>query len=101
MKTVQPRAIEARGRPDRELLTGRKYSIGLDRREYCVGQRLRVGTLHEQAYDHNPSFIGANGLPFRAHAEFKKVDLDARQDLCRQLAERIWSPDLLAEEAAS
>jgi hypothetical protein len=61
-------------------------------------------SLHEQAYDHNPGFrhfIEESGLALRAHAEFKKVDLDARQDLYGRLAERIWNPDRLAAEAAS
>jgi hypothetical protein len=42
-----------------------------------------------------------SGLPFRAHAEFKKADLDARQALYQRLAERIWNPAVLDEEAAS
>ena len=43
----------------------------------------------------------AAGLPFRAHAAFKKADLDARQESLLQLAERIWSPERLVQEAAS
>jgi hypothetical protein len=37
----------------------------------------------------------------RAHGEFKKADLDARQDLYRRLAEEIWNPDGLAREVES
>jgi hypothetical protein len=33
--------------------------------------------------------------------EFKKADLDARQELYQRLAEWIWSPERLAREAAS
>jgi hypothetical protein len=40
-------------------------------------------------------------LPFRAHAEFRKAHLDARQVLYQQLAERTWSPERLDEEASS
>ena len=75
-----------------------------EKREHYLGQNLLARSLHEQAYDHNPGFrrfIQDSGLPFRAHAEFKKADLDARQDLYRQLAERIWSPERLAQEAVS
>ena len=43
----------------------------------------------------------ASQLPFRTHAEFRKADLDARQVLYQRLAERIWSPEWLNEEAAS
>lgn len=45
--------------------------------------------------------IEESSLPFRAHAEFRKADLDARQELCRSLAERIWTPERLEREAAS
>ena len=75
-----------------------------EKRGHYLSQNLLAHSLHEQAYDHNPGFrrfIAESGLPFRAHAEFKKVDLDARQELYRQLAERIWDPERLAREAMS
>ncbi len=75
-----------------------------EKREHYVGQNLLARSLHQRAYDHNPGFrrfIEASGLPFRAHAEFKKADLDARQALYQQLAERIWDPVVLDEAAAS
>lgn len=40
-----------------------------------------------------------SSLALRPHAEFKKADLDARQELYRQIAEQIWSPKLLMREA--
>lgn len=75
-----------------------------EKREHYVSQNLLARSLHEQAYVRNPGFrkfIAARGLPFRAHAVFKRADLDARQELYRQLAERIWAPERLAREAAS
>jgi hypothetical protein len=75
-----------------------------EKREHYVGQNLLARSLHENAYDHNPGFlrfIKQSGLPFRPHAQFKKVDLDARQALYQKLAERIWDPAVLDEEAAS
>jgi Protein of unknown function DUF262/Protein of unknown function (DUF1524) len=75
-----------------------------EKMEHYLGQNLLARSLHAQAYDHNPGFrrfIDESGLPFRAHAKFKKADLDARQDLYRLLAERIWSPERLTQEAAS
>ena len=75
-----------------------------EKRECYLEQNLLARSLHEQAYDRNPGFlrfIEESELPFRAHAEFKKVDLDVRQDLYRRLAERIWDPERLAQEAAS
>ena len=58
-----------------------------EKREHYLGQNLLARSLHEQAYDHNPGFlrfIEESGLPFRAHAEFRKADLDARQELYRR-----------------
>jgi hypothetical protein len=75
-----------------------------EKREHYVGQNLLARSLHGHAYDHNPGFrrlIDESGLPFRARAEYRKADLDARQALYQQLAERIWDPVVLDEEAAS
>lgn len=72
--------------------------------EHYVGQNLLARSLHERAYDHNPGFrrfIEESALPFRAHAAFRKADLDTRQLLYQRLAERIWSPERLEEEEAS
>lgn len=73
-----------------------------DKREHYYGQNLLAQSLHEKAYDHNPGFRkfrDESGLTFRPHAEFKKVDLDARQELYRQIAEQIWNPKILMQEA--
>lgn len=75
-----------------------------EKRGHYLGQNLLARSLHEQAYDHNPGFrrfIEESALAFRAHGGFKKADLDARQELYRALAERIWSPERLAQEVAS
>lgn len=74
------------------------------KRDHYFGQNLLAQSLHENAYEHNPGFLkflSRSGLPFRAHEEFKKEDLDARQELVREIAERIWNPELLAREADS
>lgn len=75
-----------------------------EKREHYNSQNLLARSLHEKAYDHNPGFLHflqESGLRFRAHAEFKKADLDARQELYQKLAEEIWSPDRLDREAAA
>ncbi len=75
-----------------------------EKREHYVGQNLVARSLHARAYEHNPGFkrfMEASGLPFRTHAEFKKADLDARQVLYQRLAEQIWSPGRVVQEAAS
>jgi hypothetical protein len=74
------------------------YSV---KREHYFGQNLLAQSLHEKAYDHNPGFqrfCEQSRIPFVAHADFKKADLDARQDLYRTIAERIWSPANLMHE---
>lgn len=65
-------------------------------------QNLLARSLHANAYDHNPGFrqfIASSGLPFEPHAEFRKVDVDKRQELYRQLAETIWNPERLQQAA--
>ena len=67
-------------------------------------QNLLARSLHETTYEHNPGFvrfIKDSKLPFSAHHEFKKADLDARQKLYRKLAERIWEPARLQQERDS
>lgn len=71
--------------------------------EHYYGHNLLAKSLHPKCYKHNPAFKGyieRTGLPLEAHAEFKKADLDARQELYRQICEEIWSPDRLDREAA-
>jgi hypothetical protein len=75
-----------------------------EKREHYDSQNLVARSLHENAYAHNPGFrrfIEASGIPFRAHREFKKADLDARQKLYQQLAEAIWNPRRLEQELES
>jgi hypothetical protein len=71
---------------------------------HYFSQNLLARSLYEQAYQHNPGFtqfLEKSGLPFKAHAEFKKADLDDRQKLYEQLASQIWNPERLAQETAS
>ena len=73
-----------------------------DKREHYFGQNLLAQSLHEKTYDHNPGFRrfrDETGLAFRPHNEFRKADLDARQELYRQIAERVWDPKVLKREA--
>lgn len=73
-----------------------------DKREHYYGQNLLAQSLHEKAYEHDPGFhrfSNKTGLPFQAHAEFRKADMDARQSLYGALAEQIWGPVQLQREA--
>ena len=69
-----------------------------EKRKVYAGQNLLAQTLTEQAYKNRPGFKrfkDNSGLPFRKHPEFKKADLDARQELYLGLAEQIWSSERL------
>ena len=62
------------------------------------GQNLLAKSLLEQTYTNNPGFRRFrenSGLEFKPHPEFKKADLDARQELYLRLAEQIWNPERL------
>ncbi len=69
-----------------------------DKLEHYYSQNLLARSLHPNCYQRNPGFRRfrkESGLPFRAHSEFKKADLDARQKLYLQIAERVWDPSRL------
>jgi hypothetical protein len=68
------------------------------------GPNMLARSLHPESYTHNPGFVRfvkQSGLKFKSHEEFKKKDLDDRQDLYRRIAEVVWSPDRLRTEAVS
>ena len=70
----------------------------IQKRGVYSGQNLLARSLLEQTYMNNPGFRRFrenSGLEFKPHPEFKKVDLDARQDLYLRLAEQIWNPERL------
>lgn len=74
------------------------------KRKHYLKQNLLAQSLHEDAYELDPGFkhfIETSGLPFQPHEQFKMADLDVRQRLYQLLAEQIWSPDRLANEAES
>lgn len=74
-----------------------------EKREHYLKRDLLAQSLHEKAYQRSPGFVrfvNESGLPFKAHPEFKKVDLDARHELYKVLAEAIWNPERLSQELA-
>jgi hypothetical protein len=59
---------------------------------HYLSQNLLAASLHEQTYDHNPdfkTFIQRTGLPFEPHSEFKRADLERRQELYCLIAKRV------------
>ena len=72
-----------------------------DKRDQYRKQNLLAHSLHEGAYELDPGFlrfIEESGLPFQPHFDFRKADMDARQELYQALAEQIWSPTNLKRE---
>jgi hypothetical protein len=68
------------------------------------GQNILAQTLVADTYDRNPGlkrFLESTGLKFRAHAAFKKADIEERTTLYQALAETIWNPALLTSDAQS
>ena len=70
--------------------------------EHYYGQNLLAKSLCKKAYENNPgfnSFIKESGLPFGSHERFRRADLDARQELYRKIAEKVWDPGILLQQA--
>ena len=90
------------------LLLPKRFNASYGDMEYTeklkhyFGQNLLAKSLNEMAYKNNPGFrqfIDSSGLPFKPHGEFKKADLDERQELYRQIAEQVWKPEALIRQA--
>lgn len=69
-----------------------------EKREHYLKQNLLAQSLHPKCYERNPGFlkfIERSELPFKPYDYFKKADLDERQHLYIELAERTWSIERL------
>lgn len=70
--------------------------------KHYLKENLLTASLHERAYNYDPGFQrfrNGSSLPFRHHVTFQKDDFDERQELYRRLAEQVWSPARLTDEA--
>ncbi|MGD1908448.1 MAG: DUF1524 domain-containing protein [Leptolyngbyaceae cyanobacterium] len=103
---------ETRNRLGGLLLLPKKVNASLGDRDYdykveqYVKENLLARSLHQKCYENNPGFkqmMQRTELPFKAHcksegegqSEFKKVDLEERFQLYRQIAEQLWSVERL------
>ena len=62
--------------------------------QHYYSHNLLARSLNERCYHNNPTFsrfIELTGLPFRPHDDFKKGDLDLRQELYFRICELIWN----------
>lgn len=61
---------------------------------HYIKENLLAQSLCELTYNNNPNFLSAVktlDLPFKPHADFKKVDLLERQELYKIICEKLWS----------
>jgi hypothetical protein len=61
--------------------------------ELYLRENLLVQTLHPMTYKSNPNFtnmVAHYGFPFSPHLQFKKADIDARQELMERICQQIW-----------
>ncbi len=71
-----------------------------DKVEHYSKENLLACSLHPMAYENSPGFsqfLTATSLPFKPMQEFRKGDLDDRQNLYMELASFCWSPNRLKE----
>jgi uncharacterized protein with ParB-like and HNH nuclease domain len=63
------------------------------KKAHYIKENLLVKSLCPLTYENNPNFrklMTSHGLPFRAHDEFNKADIEARQALYQAICEEIW-----------
>jgi uncharacterized protein with ParB-like and HNH nuclease domain len=82
------------------LPNGTNQSFGddpyLEKLEHYAQENLLVRSLHPLTYQKNPNFLTMTkelDIPFKAHQEFKKQDIEERQELYRIICEKIWGTD--------
>jgi uncharacterized protein with ParB-like and HNH nuclease domain len=69
---------------------------------HYLNQNLLAQSLNPDAYDYNPPLtkLVQEGLPFKGHMEFRKKDIETRQELYVAIAKQVWNPDRLNSAAA-
>ena len=67
-----------------------------DKLEHYLKENTYAQTLHPSYYLKNPNFLKSEQikeLQFKAHEQFKKIDIGERQNLVQRICEQIWSTD--------
>ncbi|PRY11901.1 uncharacterized protein with ParB-like and HNH nuclease domain [Pontibacter ummariensis] len=70
-----------------------------DKLPHYLKENLLAQSLHEACYQKNPNFrayIAASGLPFKPHDQFKRKDIEERQELYQKIAEDVWGLDFFS-----
>src|SRR5262249_14647940 len=70
---------------------------------HYLKQNLLAQSLTPDADDGSPPLwkLIRSGLPFVGHKEFKKADIEARQQLYVAIAKQVWTPDRLQVAASN
>lgn len=69
--------------------------------EHYIKENTYAQTLHPNYYVKNPNFLKSEiikELGFKPHPEFKKLDIDDRIELVKNICEHIWSSDYFLTE---
>ena len=64
--------------------------------KHYLKENTYAQTLHSDYYSKNPNFLKSpdiKSLKFKAHPQFKKVDIEERQKLVQRVCEKLWSVD--------
>jgi uncharacterized protein with ParB-like and HNH nuclease domain len=72
-----------------------------DKLKHYLKENTYAKTLHPDFYQKNPNFLKApkiGDLDFKAHPEFKKADLEDRQELVQRICEQLWSTEYFEQE---
>lgn len=60
---------------------------------HYLKENVLAKSLHQGTYQNNPNFTRmaqALGIKFKAHPQFKKLDIEERQTLLQSICEQIW-----------
>lgn len=78
--------------------TNQSFNSGAyaEKLEHYIRENTYAQTLHSAYYSKNPNFLKSpiiEGLNFKSHPNFKKTDIEDRQQLVQRLCEKIWATD--------
>jgi uncharacterized protein with ParB-like and HNH nuclease domain len=76
-----------------QSFTSDNYENKLD---YYIRENTYAQSLHPEFYTKNPNFLRSEKLQqlsFKSHEQFKKKDIEERQELVQRICEQLWSVD--------
>lgn len=76
-------------------LSDSKYQVKLDK---YFSENLLARSLNEKCYQNNPQFlrfVQQTELPFEKIPDFKKDSIQKRQELYKEISNKIWDPEII------